>query len=57
MAKRFKSEGEMINLKYRDVEKDLIPIYDYSNVVSALDASGSQNTLNLICEHSHDVAN
>nr|XP_043639879.1 protein NLP7-like [Erigeron canadensis] len=49
VAKRFKLTGNMINLKYRDNENDLILIYDDADVVAALRASRSNDTINLTC--------
>ncbi|KAI7749894.1 hypothetical protein M8C21_014067 [Ambrosia artemisiifolia] len=49
VAKRFKLEGQGLKLKYIDKDNDLILICLNDDLKSALDASGSKNSINLIC--------
>ncbi|GKF52804.1 NIN-like protein, partial [Tanacetum coccineum] len=50
VAKRFGLKGEMIGLKYWDEDNELILICVDDDLEDALVASGSENSMNLICK-------
>ncbi|PWA87189.1 PB1 domain-containing protein [Artemisia annua] len=54
VAKRFKLKVKMIRLKYIDEENDLITVCVDKDLNLAMVASGSKNSMNLICKLSAD---